>query len=134
MVLGIDNVLDKVVVIMCKDLLDDIPAGDPRWNKDASVGIGSSYSMQILHQLEDKQKALSLYLKFLKDSGLWNRLAAYTIRDTPTATVQVLGKYWVNLKLLCCYTTLLVLNGVFLTFPKLNINFMHGIFKYIINF
>lgn len=90
---GIDSVLDKVVVIMCKDLLDDIPAGDPRWNKDESVGIGSSYSMQVLHQLEDKQKAFSLYLKFLKDSGLWNRLVACNIRDTATATMQILGKY-----------------------------------------
>ncbi|XP_018569025.1 nuclear pore complex protein Nup133 [Anoplophora glabripennis] len=89
---GIDSILDKVVVIMCKDLLDDIPAGDPRWNKDVPAGIGSSYSMQVLHQLEDKQKALSLYLKFLKDSGLWDRLMASTIRDTPTATVQILGE------------------------------------------
>ncbi|KAJ8941363.1 hypothetical protein NQ314_010426 [Rhamnusium bicolor] len=85
-ILGIDSTLDKVVVLMCKDLLDDIPAGDPRWNKDAPLGIGSSYSMQVLHQLEDKQKALSLYLKFLKDSGLWNRLSACNMRDMPTAT------------------------------------------------
>ncbi|KAJ8925587.1 hypothetical protein NQ315_009427 [Exocentrus adspersus] len=89
---SVDGILDKVVVTMCKDLLDDIPAGDPRWNKNSPVGIGSSYSMQVLHQLEDKQKALSLYLKFLKDSGLWNRLAACTVRDMPIATVHILGE------------------------------------------
>lgn len=44
---SVDNTLDKVVIILCKDLLDDIPVGDPRWNKDAPPGIGSSYSMQV---------------------------------------------------------------------------------------
>ncbi|KAJ8952742.1 hypothetical protein NQ317_010760 [Molorchus minor] len=89
---GVDNVLDRIVVTMCVDLLDDIPAGDPRWNKDSPLGIGSSYSMQVLHQLEDKQKVLTLYLKFLKESGLWNRLSAYTIREVTMATVHLLER------------------------------------------
>jgi len=33
--------------------------------------------LQILHQLEDKQKALELYLSFLKDLKLWNRVCVY---------------------------------------------------------
>ncbi|KAJ8938499.1 hypothetical protein NQ318_005163 [Aromia moschata] len=89
---GVDNTLDRVVVRMCRDLLDDVPAGDPRWNKDSPLGIGSSYSMQVLHQLEDKQKAFSLYLRFLRESGLWGRLSASNVRDTPMATVHVLGE------------------------------------------
>ena len=89
---GIDLLMDKVVVMMCKDLVDDVPAGDPRWNKDTPLGLGSSYSMQVLHQLEDKQKAHALYMKFLKDSGLWKQLGASTIRSTTMATVYVLGE------------------------------------------
>lgn len=90
---GIDSLLDKVVVMMCKDLIDDTPAGDPRWSKDHQVGLGSSYSMQVLHQLEDKQKAHSLFIKFLKESGLWTQLSASTIRNTTTATTYILGEF-----------------------------------------
>lgn len=61
---SVDGIVDKVVVNTCNDLLDDIPAGDPRWNKDSPYGIGSSYSMQVLYQLEDKQKAISLFVSF----------------------------------------------------------------------
>ncbi|XP_023018139.1 nuclear pore complex protein Nup133 [Leptinotarsa decemlineata] len=89
---NINGPLDKLAFLCCKDLLDDIPAGDPRWNKVATVGLGSSYSMQVLHQLEDKQKAFSLYLRFLKESGLWNRLSACIIRECPMPTVQALGE------------------------------------------
>ncbi|XP_072378626.1 nuclear pore complex protein Nup133 [Diabrotica undecimpunctata] len=90
---SINSALDKVVIRMCKELIDDIPAGDPRWTRDNPPGIGSSYSMQVLHQLEDKQKAISLYLKFIKDSGLWKKLSGCTIRNTAMATVHVLGEY-----------------------------------------
>lgn len=89
---SVDNILDKVVVNTCMELLNDIPATDPRWSKDNSAGLGSSYSMQIINQLEDKQRAFTLFLKFLKDSNLWDQLGAYTIRDTPLATVRVLGE------------------------------------------
>ncbi|XP_057660912.1 nuclear pore complex protein Nup133 [Diorhabda carinulata] len=89
---SINSTLDKLVIQMSKDLLDDIPAGDPRWTKDAPPGIGSSYSMQVLHQLEDKQKAMSLYFKFLKDSELWNKLSGCIVRNTTMATVHILGE------------------------------------------
>ncbi|RZC40660.1 nuclear pore complex protein Nup133 [Asbolus verrucosus] len=89
---GIDSLLDKVVIMMCRDLLDDTPAGDPRWSKETPLGLGSSYSMQVLHQLEDKQKAHSLFVKFLKESGLWGQLAASTVRNSTMATVYVLGE------------------------------------------
>lgn len=88
---GIDSILDKVVLKVCNNFLDDIPAGDPRWNKEVPPGLGSSYSMQILQQLKDKQKALQLFLQFLKDCDLWNRLSAVTIRGNVMATVYVLG-------------------------------------------
>lgn len=86
--------LDKVVVKTCEDLLDDIPSGDPRWTEnDKQAGLGSSYSMQIIHQLQDKQKAQNLFYSFLRETDLWNRLSAYTLRDGPIATVRVLGQY-----------------------------------------
>ena len=43
----------------------------------SGASIKSSSSLQILHQLEDKQKALELYLSFLKDLKLWNRVCVY---------------------------------------------------------
>ncbi|XP_049818107.1 nuclear pore complex protein Nup133 isoform X2 [Aethina tumida] len=88
----IDSLLDKTVIKICNDLLDDIPAKDPRWTDNATLGIGSSYYMQILPQLEDKQKAFSLFLRFLKDTGLWQRLAACSIRDTVMPTIQILAE------------------------------------------
>ncbi|XP_044263471.1 nuclear pore complex protein Nup133 [Tribolium madens] len=89
---GIDSLLDKVVIMMGTDLIDDTPAGDPRWSKDHQVGLGSSYSMQVLDQLKNKQKALSLFIKFLKESGLWAQLSASTIRNTTTATTYIIGE------------------------------------------
>ncbi|EFA05993.1 Nuclear pore complex protein Nup133-like Protein [Tribolium castaneum] len=89
---GIDSLLDKVVIMMGKDLIDDTPAGDPRWSKDHQVGLGSSHSMQVLDQLKNKQKALSLFIKFLKESGLWAQLSASTIRNTTTATTYIMGE------------------------------------------
>lgn len=102
---SIDSLLDKTVIKICNDLLDDIPAKDPRWTDNATLGIGSSYYMQILPQLEDKQKAFSLFLRFLKDTGLWQRLAACSIRDTVMPTIQILGKifYILNLKMYLFY-------------------------------
>lgn len=86
--------LDKVVVKTCEDLLDDMPARDPRWEvEENQVALGSSYSMQIVHQLEDKQKALNLYFNFLRETDLWNRLCACTYRDNPLATVYILGNF-----------------------------------------
>ena len=89
--MGVDNLLDNVIVKVSEDLLNDIPAGDPRWSDENQVGIGSSYSMQITKQLEDKQKALRLFYKFLRDRKLWERLSVTVIRGTPVCTVLVLG-------------------------------------------
>lgn len=89
---GVDCLLDKTVMQVVEDLLDDIPAGDPRWSDNVPVGIGSSYSMQIVHQLEDKQKAFNIFVKFLKATELWQRFGAVTIRDGVMETAHVLGK------------------------------------------
>lgn len=90
---GTDTVLDKVVLAICKDLLDDVPAQDPRWRTD-QYGLGSSYSMQIANQLKDKQKALNLFIEFLKEIEIWKRLGLITVRDTVLATPHVIGKIY----------------------------------------
>ncbi|KAK4884014.1 hypothetical protein RN001_000285 [Aquatica leii] len=90
----INSTLDKCVVGICRELLDDTPAGDPRWSHKTRVGIGSSYAMQVLHQLQDKQKALNLFVRFLHEFELWNYLGAVTIHDTILATAYVLGEFF----------------------------------------
>ena len=78
-----DSSLDRLVVSMSADLIDDFPASDPRWLKtvpgsEASGGVGSTMSLLILHQLEDKQTALEVYISFLKEVGLWKRVSNQT--------------------------------------------------------
>ena len=51
-----------------------------RWLKtvpasETSGGVGSTMSLLILHQLEDKQTALEVYISFLKEVGLWKRVS-----------------------------------------------------------
>ncbi|XP_017772484.1 PREDICTED: nuclear pore complex protein Nup133 [Nicrophorus vespilloides] len=90
---GQDSLLDKVIVEVSQDLLNDIPANDPRWLGENQVGLGSSYAMQVLQQLEDKQKAHILFIKFLKESGLWKKMSSVTIRHGAMATAYVLGEH-----------------------------------------
>lgn len=90
---SIDSVLDKVVVTLCRDIINDKPACDPRWTNEMNPGIGSSYSMQIVMQLQDKHKALNLFCKFLRDTNLWSRLGAHAYRDGILATVYILAEF-----------------------------------------
>ena len=76
-----DSSLDKLVLAMSRDLIDDFPASDPRWMESLPssevnqlMGVGSTMSLLILHQLEDKQTALDFYVSFLKEVGLWKRV------------------------------------------------------------
>ena len=101
--------LDRLVISMSTDLIDDLPASDPRWletlppselaagtqSNDGNSGIdgiGSS-SLVILHQLEDKQTALDVYINFLKDVGLWQKLTCVPSREMPTATTFILNEH-----------------------------------------
>ncbi|XP_076262413.1 nuclear pore complex protein Nup133 isoform X2 [Rhynchophorus ferrugineus] len=91
---GFDGPLDVAIAKIAKDILDDIPAGDPRWTQGdhGTQGLGSSHSMLVLHQLIDKQKAFTLYLKFIKESGLWDKLAGLTVRDSHMTTIYFLSE------------------------------------------
>ncbi|XP_063220927.1 nuclear pore complex protein Nup133 isoform X2 [Bacillus rossius redtenbacheri] len=94
-VIDIDARLDTVVVSVSRELVNDAPSGDPRWaQEDSSVtGIGRVSSLQILHQLEGKRLALEMFITFLKDSKLWNRLSAVTSHGTVRATPYILREH-----------------------------------------
>ena len=84
-----DSFLDKLILSMSQDLIDDFPASDPRWMESVPGSgtnqtnqpfvSGSTMSLLILHQLEDKQRALDFYINFLKEVGLWNRVRIFEI-------------------------------------------------------
>lgn len=88
---GIDDLLDRTCIQICEDFLNDVPARDPRWEADTPAGLGSSYSMQIPQQIADKAKCQNLFLNFLKENNLWNKLSAVSDRGKPMATVHLLG-------------------------------------------
>ncbi|EZA47610.1 hypothetical protein DMN91_012410 [Ooceraea biroi] len=94
-VMDIDATLDTLILRVAKDLIDDYPANDPRWThlRDESMTVNAVTSMQISHQLEGKQKALDLFIVFLKEYNLWNRFCAVTFRRTIMSTSHVLGEY-----------------------------------------
>ncbi|XP_076632615.1 nuclear pore complex protein Nup133 isoform X2 [Colletes latitarsis] len=94
-VMDIDASLDILVLKVAQDLIDDYPANDPRWSnhRDLSMTINAVTSMQISHQLEGKQKALDLFVLFLKEHDLWNRFCAVTCRGIIMSTPHVLGEY-----------------------------------------
>lgn len=86
--------LDSIIVVIARDLADDIPAADPRWedqlNQSETAALGSSNSMQIIQQLKDKNMAMKLFLDFLRTTELWQRLSKVTDRGgARRATVQV---------------------------------------------
>ena len=94
---------------MSTDLIDDLPASDPRWletlpaselasgsqDSDGNPSIDNigSSSLVILHQLEDKQTALDVYISFLKEVGLWERLSFVPNREVPMATTLLLNEH-----------------------------------------
>ncbi|KAK6635816.1 hypothetical protein RUM44_001070 [Polyplax serrata] len=90
----VDSHLDSAVTKVALDIINDIPSGDPRWVavKTSEISLGSSVSLQILNQLEDKQRALEWFITFLKEAKIWERLSAVSIRDTVMATTHVLAE------------------------------------------
>ncbi|CAN8016463.1 unnamed protein product [Ixodes persulcatus] len=88
-----DSALDQCVCRLARRLTDDVPVSDPRWVHSRGAGPGSSSSLLIHHQLEDKQQAHRLLVSFLKDVGLWNRLYAVTVRGSPLATNLLLQEH-----------------------------------------
>lgn len=94
-VMDIDAMLDTLVLEVGKRLIDDFPANDPRWanHMDTSMTMTTVLSMQIPQQLEGKQRALDLFVGFLKEYSLWARFCAVTYRGIIMSTSHVLGEY-----------------------------------------
>ncbi|EDV94537.1 nuclear pore complex protein Nup133 [Drosophila grimshawi] len=74
--------LDRIVITIAEDLAEDLPIGDPRWQSAIEeydgerYALGSSHSMQIIHQLRDKGIAFQHFIDFLHFSALWEKLNA----------------------------------------------------------
>ncbi|XP_076290954.1 nuclear pore complex protein Nup133 isoform X3 [Lasioglossum baleicum] len=94
-IMDIDASLDTLSLKVAQDLIDDYPANDPRWSnhRDLSMTIHAVTSMQIPHQLEGKQRALELYVTFLKEHNLWSRFCAVTHRGIIMSTPHVFAEY-----------------------------------------
>ncbi|XP_068619405.1 nuclear pore complex protein Nup133 [Battus philenor] len=95
---GVDSALDACVCGAARELLDDAPAGDPRWRRAAprpAAALGASAALQLPAQLRDKARALALFLDFLRAHGLWRRLGYVTREsgDGVISTQQLLGAY-----------------------------------------
>lgn len=106
----VDATLDLVAIKVSLDLINDVPAKDPRWADVKSLGmmnnfitigntsglaidencstekvnLNSTLSLQIQSQLEEKQQALDWFISFLREMGLWNRVSFLSVTGTGT--------------------------------------------------
>ncbi|XP_053238474.1 nuclear pore complex protein Nup133 [Podarcis raffonei] len=89
-----DADLDRAVFQISENLVDDYPTSDPRWAE--SVPEAASFpnsSIILLHQLENKTKAHSLFIDFLRQVGLFGRLGNFPVRGIPMATRWLLCEH-----------------------------------------
>ncbi|KAM6185565.1 nuclear pore complex protein Nup133 [Rhynchocyon petersi] len=90
-----DPELDRAVIQISVDLMDDYPASDPRWAESVPEEVPgfSNTSLIILHQLEDKMKAHSFLMDFLHQVGLFRHLSSCSVRGMPMATRLLLCEH-----------------------------------------
>ncbi|KAH9635460.1 hypothetical protein HF086_003214 [Spodoptera exigua] len=88
----VDADLDRAVLRIASDMLDDVPAGDPRWKQRGgaatNICLGSSAALQLQAQLRDKQRALALFCDFLRSVGLWQRLGLVTTESGSVVSTE----------------------------------------------
>ncbi|XP_045502936.1 nuclear pore complex protein Nup133 [Colias croceus] len=92
----VDAPLDRTVLALATEMLDDVPAGDPRWrirSGSSRVALGSSGALHAAGQLRDKQRAFTLFVHFLRAAGLFRRLAQVSKESGSgcVSTAQALG-------------------------------------------
>ncbi|XP_001847396.2 nuclear pore complex protein Nup133 [Culex quinquefasciatus] len=87
----LDGTVDQIVLQIARDLAEDIPAADPRWEVTQKHALGSSTSMQIVQQLREKNIALTQFIDFLHASTLWDKLGASSGGDVVRPTAHLLG-------------------------------------------
>lgn len=71
------NEFDAIIIKIAKDLAEDIPAADPRWEEQLSstkCALGSSTSLQIIQQLKEKSRAFMHFIDFLQAASLWEKV------------------------------------------------------------
>ena len=89
--------LSPNLTVSLQQLVDDFPASDPRWVESlpggASAASSSSMSLLVLRQLEDKLSCHQFFISFLKQCGLWERMAAVTVRGIVMATSTLLAEH-----------------------------------------
>ncbi|XP_018494121.1 nuclear pore complex protein Nup133 [Galendromus occidentalis] len=81
--------MDQVFVDLSKALLNDIPAGDPRWGKKTPKGT----SVLIENHIADKIKTLDVMMQFLKVYGIWKKFTFVTVDNVETQTRLVLQEH-----------------------------------------
>ncbi|XP_054843519.1 nuclear pore complex protein Nup133 [Eublepharis macularius] len=92
--LGPDSELDRAVTQISVNLVDDYPSSDPRWAESVPEAATFTHSSLILlRQLENKTKAHSLFIDFLRQVGLFTRLTSFTVRGLPMATRLLLCEH-----------------------------------------
>lgn len=85
---------DNLIIKIAKDLAEDIPAADPRWEEQTTNSrftLGSSTSMQIGQQLKEKNRAYAHFIDFLQATSLWNKLDTVTDTHPIKATCHMLS-------------------------------------------
>ncbi|XP_065057550.1 nuclear pore complex protein Nup133-like isoform X2 [Rhopilema esculentum] len=68
--------INEVVVGIGREIIDAIPASDPRWAQHALQGAGQATtdSVLIMRQLKDKERVFEYFLKFLDDVEIFDKL------------------------------------------------------------
>lgn len=92
----VDSELDKTILNIARDLAEDLPASDPRWereiiNRSSTVALGSSTSMQIIQQLREKNFCMIKFTEFLHGVGLWSKLMAISDKGNVKSTACLLS-------------------------------------------
>ncbi|KAI0211444.1 Nucleoporin_C domain-containing protein [Lamellibrachia satsuma] len=88
--LGVDMDVDGLVTTLAQEMIDEFPASDPRWAESVHQGGSVTVSLILMQQLEDKLKAHSYYVQFLKNVQLWDRLSSVHVRDSVICTKLLL--------------------------------------------
>lgn len=92
----IDSELDKTALFIARDMAEDLPASDPRWeteimNRSTKIALGSSTSMQIVQQLREKNFCMIKFSEFLHAVGLWSKFTAVNEKGKVKSTACLLS-------------------------------------------
>lgn len=85
----VDSELDKTALFIARDLAEDLPASDPRWQEE--IMNRSSTSMQIVQQLREKNFCMIKFTEFLHAVGLWSKFTAVTEKGKVKSTACLLS-------------------------------------------